>query len=71
MSTMCGSSTPSEEMEVKDPPPSDTTMAATTSAEPSSTETPSTEISTKREGKTTATDKRKLAKEKKMNKKNR
>jgi hypothetical protein len=62
---------PSEEMEVKDPPPSDTTMAAATSAEPSSTETPSAEISTKREGKTTATDKRKLAKEKKMNKKNR
>jgi hypothetical protein len=48
---------------------SDTTITSTTTAESSSTEVPSAKISSgKREGKATATDKRKLAKEKKMNK---
>ena len=47
---------------------SDTTIATTTTAESPSIEVPSAEISSKREGKATAIDKRELAKEK--NKKN-
>jgi hypothetical protein len=49
---------------------SDTTITSTTTPESPSTEVPSAEISsTKREGKATAIDKRKLAKEKKKDKK--